>query len=498
MPLAKINRTGSGIIKADPLVVTDANEHKTTKISHPHEVSLVDQTWTSLLNIIKHRAGASWQPLGYYNQRLTRDSEVQGVAASLDPTFQSYIKIVNPELKVSSPLSANFDNETKTTTYSGTATLMGFVPNIGDFFSADTGESVISLFRVTEVSQPSILRETVYEINYSLDTQDRQKFDDLEKKTVRVYHYVEDFLNYGTSPLVLPQDYQNLVSLHAALPKWIARYLKWFFSQEYTTLLVPDQPLETYDPFIVQFFRFITSSSRAPELQRLRALNVDEDTNATSDSIWTALINRDEEHLKYAFTQYCLISAASFADQAEYNSIRYSGLSWVVYPVDNVKNVDKNNSAKYVVKINSGILSPSKKEMVSTPYTPQVTWDPGVEEESDPEVNAVDPYSGSPVSAKKRFDDTVDINLKAISTNITDVVTPIGKSASYVFSEAFYQNTIGQSVIERLVRQYLRGQKVDHKTITAVLGTVDQWGMAERFYYLPILFLMIQNALKGA
>jgi hypothetical protein len=497
MPLAKINRTGSGIIKADPLVVTDANEHKTTKISHPHEVSLVDQTWTPLLNIIKHRAGASWQPLGYYNQRLTRDSEVQGVAASLDPTFQSYIKIVNPELKVSSPLSANFDNETKTTTYSGTATLMGFVPNIGDFFSADTGESVISLFRVTEVSQPSILRETVYEINYSLDTQDRQKFDDLEKKTVRVYHYVEDFLNYGTSPLVLPQDYQNLVSLHAALPKWIARYLKWFFSQEYTTLLVPDQPLETYDPFMVQFFKFITSGNRAPELQRLRTLNVDEDTNATADSIWTALINRDEEHLRYAFTQYCLISVASFADQAEYNSIRYSGLSWVVYPINNVKNIDKSNSAKYVVKINSGLLISSQKE-VSNPPTSLAMWDPGLGEGCDPEDYSLDTYASSLEAARKRFTDTVDINLKAISANLTDVVTQIGKDSSYVFSEAFYQNAIGQSVIERLVRQYLRGQKVDHKAITAVLGTVDRWGMLERFYYLPILFLMIQNALKGA
>jgi hypothetical protein len=64
----------------------------------------------------------------------------------------------------------------------------------------------------------------------------------------------------------------------------------------------------------------------------------------------------------------------------------------------------------------------------------------------------------------------------------------------YVLSENFYTNSANQSVLEILVKDYLKRQSIDIKMLNALVAKFKHWGRLEQFYYGPILMTLIKEA----
>jgi hypothetical protein len=64
----------------------------------------------------------------------------------------------------------------------------------------------------------------------------------------------------------------------------------------------------------------------------------------------------------------------------------------------------------------------------------------------------------------------------------------------YVLSESFYAATAQQSVLEILVKDYLKGNSLDLSMLYAVTDKFRQWKRLEQFYYGPLLMTLIKEA----
>ena len=82
------------------------------------------------------------------------------------------------------------------------------------------------------------------------------------------------------------------------------------------------------------------------------------------------------------------------------------------------------------------------------------------------------------------------------SLTINQVTMPLIKNVLvdgfYVLSQNFYEDTAGQSVLEFLTRNYMNNKAIDPKVLLAVAKSYTNWGGLERFYYLPIILVLIK------
>ncbi|HEX2471466.1 MAG TPA: hypothetical protein VHJ59_01820, partial [Nitrososphaera sp.] len=65
-----------------------------------------------------------------------------------------------------------------------------------------------------------------------------------------------------------------------------------------------------------------------------------------------------------------------------------------------------------------------------------------------------------------------------------------------VLSENFYTGSEQQSKFELAVRDHIKGYEVNRKLLKAFCELQHLLGAKERFYYIPLLILMIKAALK--
>ncbi len=64
----------------------------------------------------------------------------------------------------------------------------------------------------------------------------------------------------------------------------------------------------------------------------------------------------------------------------------------------------------------------------------------------------------------------------------------------YILSKAFYEGSGKMSRLEVLVRNYIDGKSLDPAEVLAVANTYTVWGGLERFYYIPILLILMREA----
>ena len=68
----------------------------------------------------------------------------------------------------------------------------------------------------------------------------------------------------------------------------------------------------------------------------------------------------------------------------------------------------------------------------------------------------------------------------------------------YVLSEAFYKNN-GQalSVLEILIKDYLKSHTLNFNMLGALVARYHSWPALERFYYGPMVMLLLKTAVEG-
>lgn len=424
--------------------------------------AIVDTKVTPLTSLVTYIEGMSYI-VDYYLQVLTSDSAAYGQDSGQWGQYQQYRKIVRLELKVTSALSTDQEEETKLMSAKGTALVhSNVIPNIGDMFVADVGDGREGAFQVTRSEKKSIFRDSVYEIDYELlyFSEDKKEMrTDLESKVVATLHYVKDFMAFGESPLITTNEYASLRDLKGRLQQLINHYFDWFYSNEYATFTVPGQPFSTYDPFVVRTILSTLSTNDHPLVLKVRELNVYDDDYLKQPQFWEAIVSRDHEILLVSNEKMGVTGTSVFSSDPMYEGIRYSGIDRVIYPSSPAR-----NAADYLHNRNA-----LRKPIVLDT------------------LRAMDTLPG----------DTTDL----VTTNDTTPpanpqIYPVTVDAFYVLSERFYKKGVGKSELEIYTENYLQYENNDPAKLLALAKNVRRWGGLERFYYIPLLIILIKEAMK--
>lgn len=421
----------------------------------------VDTRYVPQASLLSHVEGSSWT-VNYYSQVLDSSSDLAGQNINRSALYQQYTLVQGLELKVTTPLTTSQDNASKSMIVTGGANVYPFIiPNEGDMFIADIGDGKEGVFRVTLSERKSVFKDTVHTIEYQLiDYSTPARRNDLNSKVVKKVYFVRDFLQYGQNPLLFEEDYVIMQKLQERYYDMAQTYFRMFVSQEYKTLIVPGQEQPVYDHFLTSAVMAFFTMYDSPEVRNIRKLNVDDDNVMRIPTIWDVLRTRDKHLLKFCNRQAGLVSAKTFTHDPMMEGIYHSGITYVVYPKDPELDVD------------SEVASPKPMAEVILRDVPS------------------------------RVRNLADLLGDKVFEGLTRPDSPptyrITVDDYYVFSQNFYNNTkVGQSLLEIQVRDYIDGKAPNNKALLALAQTYHAWGALERFYYVPVLLMLIKASVRS-
>lgn len=478
----------------------------------------VDTAYQPRQNIIMHVEGSPWS-VNYYSQMIGLDDAVQGQGLGTLGIQQQYKLVRNMEVRVQSPLSPSQISETKEMVYTGTAVVYPFViPNVGDIFLADIGDGREGVFQVTSSERKSIYREACHEIEYKmLDYSSNGRVEDLDKKTVQIFHFERDFIKHGHNPLLFEHVFKHYIVLRDAYPRLVDLFLRRFYSQEFTTLCVPDQAHYTYDPFHARGFNSHFGRWDTATFKHIRILNADEDPAMSAFSLWDAIAARDRLTLNSAFQRAGVVDVSRFNKKSYYDGIRFSGFKRTIYPEDPMPNAQSGHSAwekKTVMPFMHYDKTPGPRRISdflaidqNKPHEPffvevrdhdmlnNPSWVRPMEQcdqhydhhhhhhHSAPTV-VIPPPPPPPIPP---LDPTV------IYPSV--IIHPAMSDGYYVFSKAFWENDMtqnAQSKLELIVQDFIDHQAISYERIHEIYIDSFKWNALDSFYYLPILLVMMK------
>lgn len=432
-----------------------------------------DLRYKSLKSIISSIQGYP-MTVDYYSSVLGQNDDPRGYSLAASPIHAQYRLIRNMELKVESPVSHSQDGLTKQSTVAGTANVYPVVtPNTGDVFIADIGDGRRGLYQVTSVESLSFFKDAVSRIQYELlDYLNPQIIFDLNLKTVKILHWRKDFIDYGQNPLVEDEVIQWLRSLEQEYSQLQETFFKVYYSNEYDTILVPGQSAPTYDPYLTQTVLSLFMTSKTPHYTTIRRLNVEEDIVYHAESVFDAIAKRDIKILDRCIHRVGLTESRFFDVNPLHHSVRYSGIKYVVYPSEGAVNVDAQ------IRPSSKAITKARFDTNELAFRGQSTGEIGTMRYDMVVGSTTDPETGETVH------DVQEVELPLIH--------PINHDDYYIFSEAFYLKAeTGLSLIEVQVLDYLRGRALNPHVLAKLCSDWPNWGVLEKFYYLPILLMLL-------
>lgn len=454
MPIVKAKPT-----TASPEVVVIPKIH-----SPQVKSNIVDTSYEPISSLMTYVEGSSWT-VDYYSQVIDTDNALAGQDSGQSGIYQQYKVIRKLEIKVDGALSWSQDETSKSMQASGTGLIHSLViPNHGDMFLADVGDGREGVFQISSSEKKSLFKESVYAVQYQLiyfSDRDNNRRADLESKVVQELYYRRDFLEHGQNPLVTKTDFEAVEELSHKYKELINHYFRWFFSKEFKTLTIPGQDTKMYDHWLVTFLSAILNTNDNEHMRYMRVLNCDDDYNLKEPTLWSAILNNDNTALTTGIAKTGFVNARSFSANAMMEGVRFSGINYVVYP--------KEHTPVY--------------ESVNTNLRFQKTL-------AEVELERV-PTRGGDLSSII-YDQTIDL-----SGTIVKYINSVTADDYYVLSENFYKNLPNQSLLEVMVRNYFENEKNDPATLLKLVNNYANWGALERFYYIPLLLVLIKNIVRN-
>lgn len=421
------------------------------------KTAVIDTRYTPQSDLLAYIEGSTWV-VDYYSQVVDKNNELQGQDTSLPSVLQQYKRIWSLELKVTQDLSqVSQDPSSNEMTLQGSSNVYPFlVPQEGDMFRAGIADGREGLFKVTKVERRQIFADTAHVIDYQLiATNDPSRIFDLDQKTVATYYFVKDFLLNLQNPLLIEEDYHASKKLEAYYYDMTYLYFTQFFSREFMTIVVPSQEAPTYDHGITDFVKSIMNSFDDVHIQAIRQLNVGDDGAITSTSLWTMLDRRDPKLMKYVYTKTGLVGRTSFHRSALMAGMRYTGIAWIVYPLDAKLGVDFTMAKEREKSVGVNNIASTMP-----PYIPPPP-----------------PIEGT--------------------IGMMSLIKPIDMLDGYVLSNAFYtRDTTNLSLLEKLILDYLDFKLIAAGDILKICDDCFNWGPVEKFYYFPLVLLLIRYNLR--
>lgn len=417
-----------------------------------------DDQVVPLNSLIAYIEGAPWT-VEYYSQVVSKHNDIREVDPGQPNVYQQYQKISKLEIRVSSSLVSNYDTENAVTTVSGNGLLYpSVIPNVSDYFVTDAGDHKTGIFRVTNVERKTFNKDSAFYIEYDLvgytDTA-VEIFNDLNSKVIRTYFFSKDRLIDGLQPMVKAEDHQQIINLKNIYKDIVLYYFKTFFNRKFMTLVLPGQDNGVYDSFLVNYLLKIVDNFDAPEIINIKQLPTDHELYLNQPQFWQAMLERDYSLLTMCNKEMGLVSKRLFNADTFIRGLALTNIEYIVYP--------NNPDTSILVKSNPLAKLLNISEIIET-------------------------KSVNGTLASFINDQYVE------DTRTYQVINPVLQDKFYVLSQNFYEGLINQSLLEILVKDYLKNQALNLNKLILVCSKFKTWGRLEQFYYGPILLTLIKEA----
>lgn len=398
--------------------------------------AIVDTRQIPLASLITYMEGSNWTTT-YYGQVIGADQSVADFDPNQASAYLQYTKIERYIMKLQGSLSESQEATNNVFTVTGSALMYPFLkPNVGDVFIADVGDGKAGQFKITNVLKKTLFTESVFEIEFVMARYcDKALEDKLNSLVVNTYFFKRDFLHYGQNPMLTQSQVHNVDLLGTYIKQLRNEWLSEFYSHEHKTILVGGQKDATYDPFVTKTILRMFNTTDHPDVQHIRELNCDDFNIPNTKSIWDALLNQDVSLLRLCFSKIESISRKRFRPNPNFNGIRFSRISYVIVPDNGYNNVDKSI-------------------ILDAPFAMEQT---------------------------DRISELMPANLK---------------QQQYLFSEAFYKQEQTQCAFENMVLSYLNNKIISPEVIYPYVTNARSWSSLERFYYIPIILILMQVSLR--
>lgn len=447
------------------------------KIHSPNQQhATVDTKFTPRESLLQYVDGSSWE-VTYYSQVLGADSQPGPWDINRSPTDQQYVRITNMEIKVTSPLTSNEEQPGRSQEVVGTALMYPSIrPNVGDMFIADIGDGRAGLFAITEVNRKVYLQDSHAEIQYQLvnfvDSNPHIE-SNLNLKTIRRTVFYKDHLEFGQNPQLLEGEFNDLMKLKRLYGDLLNFYFKDFYSIQYHTLLIPDQNVPSYDPYVTGAMLDWVTADEVPMITQVRQPVVTANRNNEAYTLWSALARMNDSYLGAAIQQMRLLNTIAFRGMPEISSVYYTGIKQVACPLDARTDVDAPYDNAAACFSGGSLLQ-----------TTGLRWK--------------DLFRYIPSSNLKGFFPVTPPEGTSNLSQLPDIL-PVTVDEFYVLSRRFYRpeaDGVMGSKLEVLTKQGLRQEPIDKVTLVRLAETAMNWPNLERFYYMPILFALMKVALR--
>lgn len=443
--------------------------------SKQYKHSIVDSKKTPIETLVAYIGGSNWQ-VDYYSQIFGPSEELKAFDPNQLNPYQNYHKINRLILKLQGSISQEDEKGTGRFEMRGSAIITphpNLAPNVGDAFIADVGEGEAGQFTVVSVRKLTNNLSSAWSIEFTHDRLLTEKIAKLlDSKVTQESYYQRDYLITGQNAIMASEDYVSSEKLKRHLKQISQQLISNNFSFSTHTLTVPLQELPTYDPFITRAVLKTISQEDTALVRDIREYNCDDHRIPKVQDIYTAVIKRDPTLLYNTFTGFAKISTTLLTASVYQNSVRYSGVKYIIAP--------------YRVQKGAGDNYQLLNEMISGYRISSTVGGLNLE------YNAEHDACGCPI---QEVEDAVD-ELKDLG-NIGLNIPKIGND-TYVLSKAFYdEDLVNCSLFEQCVWDILRQRPSDVKSIYAFCENYHKWGLLEQFYLGPLLILLIRNALRG-
>jgi len=426
------------------------------KIEKQHTRGIVvDSKYTPAQSLISHVLGALWN-VNYFGQITDKHNDVRTQDLGQSGVYQQYQLIKNLELKVTDALTQSQNTQNNAMEVTGSAVIQPFmIPNVGDMFTADVGDGREGVFSITNTEKQTILKDSVYLINYTLlyySDLEPQRRQDLSDKTIVSYNYVREFVNFNQDPKLIDEDFNAYIQLEGIFKRLANEYTRRYFKSEFSTFIIPAQSAYSYDHFVTKAVTAVLSTLDTPEMVLVRKLNLDDHLYLKQPQIFEALLKRDINLLPMCNKVMGLASRSTSNLDAMFDTFRYLGIAYFVYP-------------------------------------------------QNPDISENNPKDQKPYSCSSQ----ITVSVIPTTNTMTDTITVAGQQVlfikpitpdSYVFSSQFYEGH-PQSFIEALVKDYLQKKDINPLSVFKLTEKISGWGPLEKFYYIPVILMLIRAVIRN-
>lgn len=423
-----------------------------------YQSQVVDTRKVEYDGLATYIGGMKWA-CDYYSQIQGRDSAAASFQDDLPAPFGQYKVIRGFELVVQDPLSGGQNSgDTRGFTRTGSSVVYSIVtPQVGDVFIADSGNGRNVALMVTSTNRLSIYAESPTAIEYRITHfADEPFMAKLNSRVVETLFFSKENYRNGVKCLLNTEEVNISQRLGEAYFRLMNLYLRDFYSERYHTLLVPGQDAPTYDPAAVHFVRSILTSGDHKLIHQITELGVSHDVFSQELTVWDAIATRDANLLYSVSKKMAVVPIAYYRTLPWMASIYYSGIKQVVSPVDVGFSV---NHEHHIPHDGLSFVKAQVRQRDIGSILPQL----GLVEEEPKDEHA-------------RY------------------IKRIVEDDFYIFSEAFYEDKEGKSMLEQMVYDRLRGRAIDLGDLADLADYARKFDNLERFYYIPIILTLIKLA----